>query len=93
MDRSRDRIVGRDAIDAEDRFVDRSIVRSRRSCGRWMRDARVSVVTHPIGRVINPSFHPFNRWMAFSVTLYPHPGLFHAIFMKTSTTFIDAIDR
>ena len=62
-DRAIESSVAVRTIDEDDRFVDRSIDRSFASIesvdGRT--HARASVVTHPIGRVINPSRHPRHR--------------------------------
>ena len=79
VDRSRD---GIDANDRSRRPSHRSIDRSFASIAPSMnaRDARVRV--HAPDRSRHQSTHSSNRAsMAFSVTLYPHPGLFHAIFM------------
>ena len=80
---STDRAMGSmRTIDRGDRVIDRSIVRSFASIAPSMnaRDARVRV--HAPDRSRHQSTHSSNRAsMAFSVTLYPHPGLFHAIFM------------
>ena len=80
-------------MDEENRVIDRSIDRSFASIAPSMnaRDARVRV--HAPDRSRHQSTHSSNRAsMAFSVTLYPHPGLFRAIFM-TPRGRLDALHR
>ena len=81
--RSNRRLRCERSMKTTDSSIDRSIDRSRRS-SRSMdarTRARPSSRTRSVASSIHHAIHAIDEWMAFSVTLSPHPGLFHAIFM------------